>query len=122
MELMLWSEVMAKFPQLRWTVTLGATWLALAGLVPVLAQSGLTLSQANPTATASGTTVGVFPLANVASRDHRGLICTGFADTNFQTTSPQGDGNYCPLYIQLNVAIFQTTSPQGDGNLRPMLL
>ncbi len=73
---------MAKFPQLRWTVTLGATWLALAGLVPVLAQSGLTLSQANPTATASGTTVGVFPLANVASRDHRGLICTGFADTN----------------------------------------
>ncbi|NJL46447.1 MAG: hypothetical protein HC929_01630 [Leptolyngbyaceae cyanobacterium SM2_5_2] len=73
---------MANFRQLRWTLTLGAAWLTLVGFGPGLAQSGPTLSQANPTATVGGTTVGMFPLSNLASRDHRGLICTGFADTN----------------------------------------
>jgi len=73
---------MATHTWLRYTVALGAAWLTLLGLVPVLAQSGLAVSRANPTATASGTTVGIFPMANLAARDHRGLICTGFADTN----------------------------------------
>ncbi len=61
--------------------------LALGGFgSAALAQTAnfapITLSNSQPTATVTGTTAGIFALANVAMRDHQGTICTGFADTN----------------------------------------
>jgi hypothetical protein len=62
--------------------------LALGGLgaTAALAQTAnfapITLSASQPTATVNGVTAGIFSMANVAMRDQRGIICTGFADTN----------------------------------------
>ena len=60
-------------------------FLALGGFgTAALAQAAnfapLSLSVTQPTATVNGVTAGIFALANVAMRDHRGTICTGFAD------------------------------------------
>ncbi|HEY9889813.1 MAG TPA: hypothetical protein V6D02_15505 [Candidatus Obscuribacterales bacterium] len=59
----------------------------LLSLPPALAQSAnfdsITLSTYPPTgASVTGRTVGVFALANIASRDQSGNLCAGFADTN----------------------------------------
>lgn len=56
--------------------------LGSAALAQAANFAPITLSSASPTATATGTTAGIFALANMAMRDHQGTICTGFADTN----------------------------------------
>lgn len=56
------------------------------GATAALAQTAnfapMALSASQSTATADGVTAGIFSMANVAMRDQRGTICTGFADTN----------------------------------------
>ena len=60
--------------------------LGLGGLMPAMAQAAnfgnLVLSSGQGNASASGFTAGFFAISNIASRDHNGNICVGFADSN----------------------------------------
>lgn len=42
----------------------------------------ITLSRGQSSVTVSGTTAGIFSMANLAMRDQRGTICVGFADAS----------------------------------------
>ena len=60
--------------------------LGLMGALPALAQEAnfdsFSLTGDGPTASVRGFTNGIFALSNVAGRDRRGAVCTGFADSN----------------------------------------
>lgn len=56
--------------------SLGAVALAQAA-----SHAPMTLSSSQPSSTVNGVTSGIFSLSNLAMRDHRGVICAGFADT-----------------------------------------
>ncbi len=69
----------------RGAVALGLI-LGLMGALPALAQEAnfdsFNLTGDSPTASVRGFTNGIFALSNVAGRDRRGAICSGFADSN----------------------------------------
>ena len=60
--------------------------MGVIAALPALAQEAnfesFTLSEAVPSASASGFTNGITALSNIAGRDRSGSICSGFADTN----------------------------------------
>jgi hypothetical protein len=60
--------------------------LSLMGALSALAQGAnfdsFNLTGDSPTASVRGFTNGIFALSNIAGRDRRGAICSGFADSN----------------------------------------
>jgi hypothetical protein len=73
------------FSAIMFTATL-ASALGLGGLVPVIAQASnfgtLVVSPQNTSDSAEGFTAGFYAISNIATRDHHGNVCVGFADTN----------------------------------------
>jgi hypothetical protein len=58
------------------------TFAALPVLAQVVNFDSVTLAEENSSATVNGFTRGIFALSDIAGRDRRGGICTGFADAD----------------------------------------
>lgn len=102
-------------------------WLgSLAGFLvvfPVVAQNAnfgsMTLGAGGGSASTDGFTAGFFPLHNIASRDRKGLVCTGYAaEAPDHLLELQQD--FSTLTIQVNSEGHDTTLlVQGpDGSIR----
>jgi len=96
----------------RWYSWIQNHWpkvILLAGLLSMggiaIAQEAnfdpLNLSDDDTTATANGTTTGIYALSNIASRDRRSHVCMGFADATPDHIMTLED-SFSRLTVQVN--------------------
>lgn len=92
-----------------WTQNHWPKVILLAGLLSMggvaIAQEAnfdpLSLSDEDTTATANGTTTGIYALSNIASRDRRSHVCMGFADATPDHIMTLED-SFSRLTVQVN--------------------